>query len=475
MDRKVSTGQGYFVAMRLSAACALILLSCSGVLRAQNACLNYTGFVASGGNDLWGITAAQLNDDTLLDMAVSNHLTADISVFFGNGDGTFQPAVTIAVGAYPVDIVAAHLNSDTRADLVTAHAGQVQVLLNLGGGAFAAPVPYLFLFGETWTLMAHDVNTDGAIDVLAPHGAFGGGLAVLLGNGDGTFEPAVNYATDVNATSLDLADFNEDGKLDVLYTHLPGLGEIDHFWSILWGTGPGTFGTRTHVTHPQTSIYASAIDVNENGDVDVVVSNSYPPPDSLSFRLGDGAGGFATPVTMYGGISPSLVRFVDMDLDGNGDLVVADYANNSVRVFPGNGAGAFGAPVYSLAAVDPIDFAVGRFNADAYPDIVIPSSQGAYVGVILSCLVAGVEEASGPSSMTLGPNPADDALIIHLTGPDQMERIEIRDAAGRLVARLAPSPGSTMVNTTTLAPGHYLVSLCDASGCINARARFVKR
>ncbi|MBK9274818.1 MAG: T9SS type A sorting domain-containing protein [Flavobacteriales bacterium] len=458
--------------MRFDVPCALVLLTLGGGLRSQNICLDHTGFVASGGLDLWGISAGHLNDDTLLDMAVSNHLTGDLSIFFGNGDGSFQPAVTLPVGMYPVDIIAADLNGDTRADLVTAHVDHVQVLLNLGGGAFDAPVPYAIPSGETWTLMARDLDNDGAIDLLVPHGAGGGGLAVLIGNGDGTFQPHADHPTDVPATSLDLADFNEDGHLDVLYTHLAGLGEVVHFWSILWGTRPGTFGTRTHVTHPHTSIFASAIDVDANGDMDVVVSNSYPSPDSLSFRMGDGTGGFAAPVTMYGGISPALVRSVDMDLDGFGDLVVADYANNSVRVFPGYGAGQFGPPVHSIAAVNPIDFAVGRFNADALPDIVIAASSGAYVGVILNCLVAAVEEATDMNVMTLGPNPADDAMYIRLDGAAQAAWIEITDAAGRLVEQAGASADGVVVDTSPLAGGLYVATLCDANGRSLARARF---
>lgn len=457
--------------MNRSVPAVLVLLACVGASRGQNACLNYTGFVASGGLDLWGITAGRLNDDTLLDMAVSNHLTADISLFFGNGDGSFQAAVTLPVDPYPVDIVAADLDHDGREDLVTARGGGAQVLLNLGNGTFSAPVTYETPPVDTWILMVRDLDGDEVLDLLVPHGAGGGGLAILLGNGDGTFQAAVSYPTDVAPTSLDVADFNEDGDLDVLYTHLSGLAEVTHFWSVLWGNGSGTFGPPTHVVHTHTSIFASAIDVDENGDVDVVVSNSYPPPDSLAFCMGDGAGGFAPAVSFYGGISPSIVQAADMDLDGFIDLVVADYANNSVRVFPGNGAGAFGAPGYSLAAVDPVDLAVGRFNADSYPDIVISDSQGAYVGVVLSCLVAGVEDVARAHAITVGPNPADDQLGISL-GEQVAGSVEIRDASARTVHQAPISGGSVIIRTADFAEGSYIAALRDAGGRIVGHARF---
>ena len=459
---RVRGSHPYLVHMRhlLVGASVFVLF---GIANAQGPCLDYTGFIASGGLDLWGIAVGQLNDDTLLDMAVSNHLTSDVSLFFGNGDGTFQPALTLDVDTFPTDIVAADLNGDDRADLVTAHAGQVDILLNLSGGSFAAPVVVPIPLGETWTLLARDLDGDTFVDLLVPHGAGGGGLAVLLGNGDGTFQPAVNHPTDVTATSLDLADLNEDGHLDVLYTHLAGFGEVDHFWSVLWGTGPGTFGTRTHVPHPHTSIFASTFDLNGDGHADVVVSDSYPDP--LALCMGDGSGSFAVPIAMQAGAGPSFVRFVDMDLDGHKDLLVADYYGNAMHVLPGDGAGQFGAAVSCSATVDPIDFAVGDFNGDALPDIVIPASIGAYVGVILNCVVAGVPEYDG-AGLRVWPNPTTDAVTV--AGLHPGDAVEVFTSTGQRAAVRAVGEGAT-VSLTGLAAGVYALRATVHGVVLHAR------
>ncbi len=433
---------------------ASVLALCGPDSRSQEFCLDYIGFEASGGVDLWGIVAAQFNDDTLLDVAVSNHLTHDVSVLFGNGDATFQPSITMAVGQYPVDVAAADVDHDGLVDLITAGQGSgASVLINLGDGSFAAPVIYPVPGDNTYTFQASDVDGDDAVDLLVPNGEGNGGLAVLLGNGDGTFAPAVVYPTDIYPASLDLANLNNDGHLDAIYAHLPGLGETIHFFSILWGTGPGTFGTRTHVTYPYTSLFAMAADLDADGNMDVLTSNY--STDSVSKFIGHGDGTFEPPVTFFGAFGPNSLQLADIDLDGSDDLLVADYGGNAMNVFPGDGSGNFGDHAHIVSAVDPIEFAVGRLDADAFPEIMVAASQGAYVGIIVNCLVAGVGEPASAGALSLFPNPVDEELNMVLPSIDGVERIEIMDASGRMVMRERVTPGTVRVDVRSLSNGYY--------------------
>lgn len=450
----------------------LVVVLCGPSAQGQNLCLDYIGFEGSGGLNLWGIVAAQLNDDTLLDVAVSNALTNDLSVLFGNGDADLQPPMTMPVGMAPTDIAAADVNNDGLTDLITAGLGSgASVLLNLGGGSFAPYVNYPVPGGNTYTFQVRDADGDGTIDLLVPNGEGTGGLAVLLGNGDGTFALAVVYPTDIYPASLDLADLNNDGHLDAVYAHLPGLGETIHFFSILWGTGPGTFGTRTHLTYPYTSLFAIAADVDGDGNMDVLTSNC--STDSVSKFIGHGDGTFEPPVTFFGAFQPSSLQLADIDLDGFEDLLVADYGGNAMNVFPGDGTGNFGTHAHIVSAVDPIEFAVGRLNADAYPDIMVADSDGAYIHIIVNCLVAGVEDHAPAAPLALFPNPVDDVLNLSFPSLDGAEVIEIMDASGRIVIRERAVPGIAQVDTRSLSNGIYCARIATARNGAPHVGRFV--
>ena len=438
----------------------LLFLTCcvAATSTAQSICMDHTIIVGSGGLDLWGISAGQLNDDTLLDIVVSNHLTYDLSVFFGNGDATFQPCITIPLGvAAPVDVVAADLNNDGMTDLAAAAQGDLgaYVILNLGGGVFDAPVGYELPGYNPWTLEVNDVDGDGILDLAVPNGYLDGGLAIFHGNGDGTFAPANVFATDVDPVSLDLADMNNDGYLDAVYSHLTPFSETNHYFSILWGNGPGTFGTRTHVPCPFTSLESIAADVDGDGIMDVLTSNF--SDGSISKHIGHGDGTFDPAVTFPAFHSTMGIQLHDIDLDGNKDLVIAEHGGNSVDIMPGDGAGNFGTLVRTTAAVDPIDFAVGNFNADSYPDVMLAGADGPYFGVVVNCLSTGVVDPAGEEQITVFPNPADEAVRISLPAGARAMRYTIIDAQGRMVANGSVINRPLELDTRSLSAGLYTV------------------
>ena len=152
------------------------------------------------------MASGDLNSDGNPDLVVADGAAA-LFYLVGNGDGTFGPATRIPVGKAPRGIAIADFNNDGALDVATAifgsatsSAGQAAVLLGSGDGHFAAPV--IYPLGHNGNrLVAVDLNGDGKVDLAvavqksSPQNA----LAVLLGNGDGTFEPAVRsvsgYAT----------------------------------------------------------------------------------------------------------------------------------------------------------------------------------------------------------------------------------------------------------------------------------------
>src|SRR4051812_29290155 len=145
------------------------------------------------------VVTADFNNDGKFDLATSNYddATGDgtVSVLLGNGNGSFQPALTSATGPYPFSLAAGDFNADSKIDLATANWGgggnDVSILLGNGDGNFAgaAPVALNISDATSSSIATGDLNADGKLDlvVTSDDQMLGGYLSVLLGNGDGSF------------------------------------------------------------------------------------------------------------------------------------------------------------------------------------------------------------------------------------------------------------------------------------------------
>jgi FG-GAP-like repeat len=214
---------------------------------------NAVTYKSGGFNNLSIVLAvADVNGDGKPDVVVSNNCVAGstgctyqnagaVSVLLGNGDGTFQPAVSYASGGNEATSVAvADVNGDSKPDIMVtnncinaacATAG-VAVLLGNGDGTFQSAVSYSSGDSRTTSVAVGDVNGDGKPDLLLANAneinnspcqpnAYGSTVTVLLGNGNGTLQPAESTCTGGwNANFLTVADLNGDGKLDVLVANV---------------------------------------------------------------------------------------------------------------------------------------------------------------------------------------------------------------------------------------------------------------
>jgi hypothetical protein len=237
------------------------------------------------GAGAWGIAAADVNGDGNMDLVVTNTFTTTVSVLLGKGDGTFQPHKDFQAGPGPRYVAIGDFNGDGKLDLAVANfdsANTITVLLGNRDGTFSAPTPYPAGSLPTFVTAA-DFNGDGKLD-LAVSNQGDNTISVFLGNGDGTFQPQVSYPAGPDPTSIHAADFNGDGILD-LATANYGLTSGTTA-SIYLGNGDGTFQPHMDFTVGLGPDQLAVGDFNGDGRLDLAAADQ--SSSQVSILLQDG-------------------------------------------------------------------------------------------------------------------------------------------------------------------------------------------
>jgi large repetitive protein len=161
---------------------------------------------SSGGSQPFSIALADVNGDGKHDIVVANYQSGTVGLLLGNGDGTFRPAVIDAAGTAPSGVAVADVNGDGRPDIVVANAcqsagnctyGAISLLLGNGDGTFQPATSYNSGSGQPNQVALADLNGDGKLDVVVSiwdgsEDEFGfSAVGVFLVNADGTFQPIV--------------------------------------------------------------------------------------------------------------------------------------------------------------------------------------------------------------------------------------------------------------------------------------------
>jgi hypothetical protein len=351
-----------------------------------------------------------LNGDGNPDLVVANFFGSDqgVAVLLGNGDGTFRTAVTYSSGgAFAGSVAIADVNGDGRPDLVVGNAcaifsnnaclygdeSGVDVLLGNGDGTFQAPLTFLSGGSFLQFVAVADVDGDGRPDLLAVNlCAFpnakkcsrtmhNGTVGVLLGNGDGTFQPAsILDSGGQEPTSIAVGDLSGDGTLDLVVAN-SGSSTV----GVLLGNGSGGF--QKAVTYFANFVSSATVaDVNADGKLDLVVANASSNGDGTAgVLLGNGDGTFR-PIATYssGGQQTSSIAVADVDGDGKADLLVVNSGTGTIGALLGNGDGTFQAALTYDSGGGGYLIAVADVNGDSRPDLLVADLDANAVGVLLN-------------------------------------------------------------------------------------------
>jgi hypothetical protein len=345
----------------------------------------------------------------------ANNSNGIVGVLLGNGDGSLQSVVAYGSGGgFASSVTVADVNGDGKPDLLStnlcvtdtspcgASTGAVGVLLGNGNGTFQAAVSYGSGGENAYSVAVADVNGDGKLDLLVANectiaGCGDGTVAVLLGRGDGSFLSfaAVYDSGGSHALSLGANDLNGDGKPDLLVVNRCVAGCANGAVGVLLGNGDGTFrGATIHTSAGWGNVSTAVADVNGDCKPDLLIANECPTSNctnsngSVGVLLGNGDGTFQTAVTYgSGGFEARSIAVADVNGDGKLDLLVAnscatnDCTTGVLSVLLGNGDGTFQSAVpYNSGGTYAYSVVVADVNGDGKPDVLVSHYYSYYTG-----------------------------------------------------------------------------------------------
>lgn len=344
----------------------------------------------ASGEGVLSIAVGDVDGDGDLDLVTANYTARNLAVLRNHGNGTFADAVLYDAGGLPRAVALADVDGDGDADILVGDGG-VSVLLNQGGGTFAASAAVAGLSGPADCLALTNLSGPEKRDLAvsgfaALSGVFGQIVATGVNTGGGGYHQAARFAVGGTVESgsesrgaqlLAAGDFNGDGIGDAAVAGFAA-GEV----LIVLHQSDGTALATTTYPLGATPQSLAAADLDGDGDVDLAVVTRYDIVSNgsgLSILRNQGGGAFAVEDRPRLGRSGSAVTAADLSGRGGEDLIIASndlrWGKNSVGILRNHGDATFGRerwitigdqPSYAVAAAD--------FDGDGDIDLVVSNS-----------------------------------------------------------------------------------------------------
>lgn len=348
-------------------------LTLSGVTATSPVTVSGSGFVykvtAAGiaGNGTIGLN---LVDDGTIRDATGNPLCSPTAVSFAT------PARRLSAGSGPIAVAVGDVNGDGKADLVAANSfdDAVGVLLGKGDGTFQ-PRRSFRCGSSPCAVALADFDADGKLDLVTAN-YFGDSVSVLLGNGDGGFGQPREFATGSRPVSVAIGFFDGNARPDLAVAN-----NTDGTLGVLLGLGDGTFAPQRTFTTGRNPSSAVVTDFNADAAADVVTADF--GDNAVSVLLGDGTGSLQPRQAYPANGAPWSVAIGDLNGDARVDVVMSNTSTGTLAIMLGLGNGAFVLQQQLAVGINPLDVVVADANADGRPDLVVTNTAGDTLGVLL--------------------------------------------------------------------------------------------